>query len=267
LKFLKIFGALYFLLNLIFFVAMTVLTVGAAEEHAFVFSDFICLAVPLLGMIAGFWFYVGRPGWIKKLLIGVSLLCTGVTLFISFGITPQLEKLKKEQAADNGTAQSSVVDKAVERLFLGVYSDNIAIVIEQLAKGVDVNARNKTGETPLHVTQDPAIAKLLIEYGADINARDDLGMVPVFNKELPTAKVLFAAGTDINIRSERGNTLLIWWAYSGYLEGMKYLVEHGIDINACNIDYHNALDIAEELQPNNDALNYLQTLNIQPCPK
>jgi len=43
-----------------------------------------------------------------------------------------------------------------------------------ITNGVDINARNIDGETPLHTAvfggYSPGIAELLIEYGADVNA-------------------------------------------------------------------------------------------------
>ena len=51
-----------------------------------------------------------------------------------------------------------------------------------LEKGADVNARNTAGWTPLlHAAQfsSSEIVELLIEKGADVNARGTLGMTPL----------------------------------------------------------------------------------------
>ena len=53
---------------------------------------------------------------------------------------------------------------------------NIEVVEQHLAAGADVNAKSKTGRTPLHnaATQGhKEIAELLIEKGADLNAKDN----------------------------------------------------------------------------------------------
>jgi len=263
-KFLKFFGIFYFLINLAVFATIIVLALSSMGT-APCSPGWIYLAFPAVGMISSYWMWTGKYSLSKKVVIAFSLFCSATILAIIFIAIPQIKALNAKQVEKTQAVQQSLLNKEVERLFMGVYTNDIAIVTEQLAKGVNVNAKNETQQTALHVTQSPEIAQLLIEHGADINAKDDLGAVPIFNKELPTAKILFAAGNDINIRNEKGNTLLIWWTYSGYLEGIKYLVEHGGNINACNIDRHNALDIAEHFQPNSDTLKYLQTLNIQPC--
>ena len=46
----------------------------------------------------------------------------------------------------------------------------------KLEKGVNVNARDAADQTPLHITQNKSIAKMLISKGADVNAVDDMGM-------------------------------------------------------------------------------------------
>lgn len=133
----------------------------------------------------------------------------------------------------------------VEKMFTALYANDLETVRQQLDRGVDPNAKNDTGQTPLHVTQDPVIANLLILHGADVNATDDDGMTPVFNKEIDLIKMLNDAGADLNQRSHKGNTLLIWYSYSGYIEGIQYLLSLGADVNAKNMDGQTAYDIAE----------------------
>jgi len=53
-------------------------------------------------------------------------------------------------------------------------------VVELLiAKGVDVNAKNNRGVTPLHLANNKEIAELLIANGADVNAKDEDGETPL----------------------------------------------------------------------------------------
>ena len=266
-KFLKIFGLLYFLFNFIGFAALLILAINAAGKYLSFSPGWVYLLFPALGILSGYWIYSGKFGWGRSLVIAFSLLCSVATLFIVFVAVPQVEHLNNEIKQQAAIVQKNQLDQDVERLFLGVYSGDIVIVAEQLNKGVDVDARNETRQTALHVTQNPDIARLLIKRGADIGARNDSEAIPIFNKEVNIAKILLAAGTDINARDEKENTLLIWYTYSGYLEGIKFLINKGIDIHACNIDHQNALDIAEHFQPTTDTVRYLQTLNIQPCAK
>ena len=48
-----------------------------------------------------------------------------------------------------------------------------------VAKGADVNERNKDGEVPLHLTETRIIAGLLIQKGADVNISDFYGTTPL----------------------------------------------------------------------------------------
>ena len=128
-----------------------------------------------------------------------------------------------------------------------------------LAQGMDINARNESGEGALHVVRDPKVAVFLIQNGIDLEMRDDtLGMTPLFHHEIGIAKVLIDAGADVNARSHRGNTPLMWYAYSGYLEGIRYLAKRGADINARNYDGQTALDIAERFA-SQDVSNFLRS--------
>jgi uncharacterized protein len=86
-----------------------------------------------------------------------------------------------------------------------------------LDAGVDVNARREyDGTTPLMVATVPKIAKLLIDRGADVNARDNEGTTPLlwFLRGLAhkrTAekyiRMLLEAGADVRVQTLQGDTL------------------------------------------------------------
>ena len=55
---------------------------------------------------------------------------------------------------------------------------NIEAVKQHIADGADVNAKNESGRTPLHIAAlygDKEISELLIAHGADVKAKDDCG--------------------------------------------------------------------------------------------
>jgi ankyrin repeat protein len=154
-------------------------------------------------------------------------------------------------------------DPEVVKFFKAVDMDSLDGVRRQLDRGVDVNARNAGQETALHVTQDPDMMSLLLAYGADVNARNDMGMTPMFTKELPLARMLVEAGADIHATSDKGNSIVMWYTYSGYLKGVKYFLKQGVDVNHVNEDGQTAYDIARTFA-HIELLEYLKSIGAKP---
>jgi hypothetical protein len=90
-----------------------------------------------------------------------------------------------------------------------------------IANGADVNARNKEGETPLHIVGSKYVAKLLIAKGAEVNVRDNMDHTPLHLAALPIrrsyrpinqkkiAELLIANGADVNAKDSKGYTPLL----------------------------------------------------------
>jgi len=75
--------------------------------------------------------------------------------------------------------------------------------------GADVNARDNDGNTPLHETFLTEIEKELLELGADVNARNDDGETPIFTTYDDDAIPLFIEhGADLGLRNNDGKTVL-----------------------------------------------------------
>ena len=127
---------------------------------------------------------------------------------------------------------------------------DIQAVEEYLDKGGNVNLQDEPGMTPLHhaVNDDWKgshfkMVKLLIERGANVNAIDDTHHTPLHwasNKE--TAELLIDAGANVNAKTKRtGETLLFSAAhgaaqgasksYRTYLDLTKMLIAKGANVN------------------------------------
>jgi ankyrin repeat protein len=110
-----------------------------------------------------------------------------------------------------------------------------------IAAGEDMNARDKFGETLLHmaaVRGYQEIASMLIAGGADVNAKDERGMTPLhaaaWSGHKETATLLLSKGSGINAKDEDGVTPLHVSALSGNIETMVLLINSGAEINAKN---------------------------------
>jgi ankyrin repeat protein len=134
-------------------------------------------------------------------------------------------------------------------------------VVQQLAaKGANVNARAARGQTALMwaVSQKhPEVVKVLLAHGADIQARSaswtDVEAVPPhglleYNRAIPhgadtallfaarsgdldSAKLLVAAGANVNDQDAWGVSAITLAAHSDFRELVQFLLEKGADPN------------------------------------
>jgi tetratricopeptide (TPR) repeat protein len=147
-----------------------------------------------------------------------------------------------------------LIAKDLTPLELAVLGGRKDVVESLIAKGADINAKNKYGDTPLITAvfnNKTEMAELLIAKGADINAKNPIGLTPLHLaaggglKEV--AELLIAKGADINAKDQLlGLTPLHLAADGGLKEVAELLIAKGADINAKDKDGKTPLQLAED---------------------
>ncbi|KAL3495486.1 ankyrin repeat-containing domain protein [Aspergillus germanicus] len=122
-----------------------------------------------------------------------------------------------------------------------------------LELGAKVDARDRDGETPLHVAagkdydSSVAILQVLLEYGADVEAISRRYNKTPIHSAQGTANItcLHEAGAKLDHQDERGRTALHWAAHVGDMKKYECLVELGADEGICDKDGASARELYE----------------------
>ena len=113
----------------------------------------------------------------------------------------------------------------------------IELVQKLIEYDADINAKNAYGSTPLHWASrgqhfnDGAILRLLLTHGGDVNARDREGLTPLHEASkygaLEVARLLLEYGADVEAKDNDGRTASEVGSVEGYDEFVKFLRERG----------------------------------------
>ncbi|HYM10292.1 MAG TPA: ankyrin repeat domain-containing protein [Bryobacterales bacterium] len=149
-----------------------------------------------------------------------------------------LEAFRKTLAGDPGAAKRKGPGGSTALMYAALYGDASSMRL-LLEKGADPNARNDGGATALMWAADDAEkTRLLIERGADVNAKSEDGRTPlliasgVFGNTA-VMKLLLEHGADVSTKAPSlfgETTPLIEAAYAGDEAAMRMLAERGADL-------------------------------------
>lgn len=103
-----------------------------------------------------------------------------------------------------------------------------------LSQGANLEARDRTGNTPLLLAARTARSKLvkkLIEMGANINHQNLIGSTAILRASTAdrgkNVSILLEAGAEINVRNNKGLTPLAAAAFNGDEDTFRLLLEAG----------------------------------------
>lgn len=136
--------------------------------------------------------------------------------------------------------------------------------------GADVNAKNKYGVTPLHLTSktevyidrnDERIGDLLIAYGADADTTTEAGDTPLhyaaYQSQYFAADRLLSSDANVNAKNNKGTTPLHLAVSKNAIDLADLLISNGADVYAEDSNGKTPLSIALAL-----AKNYNKMANI-----
>lgn len=161
----------------------------------------------------------------------------------------------RRHLAANPEAARGAAGARLAPLHQAILRKQTAIALLLLEHGADVDAPDSSGRTPLHLAverDDATVAQALLARKADPARRDRVGWTPLHHaaakNRLAIARLLLDAGLDPNVRSERGGTPLHEAAASGGGELVRLLLERGTDPSIVSNTGVTALDIAREFK-------------------
>ena len=147
-----------------------------------------------------------------------------------------------------------------ENFFRALDDGNKELIDLFVRANFNVNAPDEKGNPPLMIALKKGfsvIAKILLIAGADVNARDPLGLTPLLvtcgnntagYKEI--AELLIKKGAFINIRDKLGNTPLLLALSGGSTEIARLLIERGSDVFSRTRKGETPLSLAKKAQAN-----------------
>jgi ankyrin repeat protein len=145
---------------------------------------------------------------------------------------------------------------ATDDLFAAIEKNDVQKVKYLVAIGADVNAKDPYASmSPLMMAAYNGftdIAKLLLEKGAQINAKGgvDMDMTPLIyaasQVRVDMVKLLLEKGANVNIKTRYGWTPLFFAINKGNTEITKLLIDKGADVNVKLPTGETALSEAEK---------------------
>lgn len=148
-------------------------------------------------------------------------------------------------------------------LIAAVQANRADIVQRLISHGANVNQGNSESQTPLMLAGVyPRVVRLLLDAGADVNARDKSGLTPLdCVSDLKLEAELIARGADVNAEDVDHGTVFRGAVIAGNVDNVKFLAAHGARIDRDGLPAHQLL--LDALRPDSDrSLRALMELGV-----
>jgi ankyrin repeat protein len=124
-----------------------------------------------------------------------------------------------------------------------------------LSKGIDVNAKESLGFTPLFYSlfygNPDEFAEMLVKAGADVNAESGDGYTVLCRAFIEgrdsIGDLLIKSGADINKKNKNGTPMTVLCAEQGYIHPLKAFIARRADLNAADAGGRTALHAAAQV--------------------
>ena len=127
---------------------------------------------------------------------------------------------------------------------IGSYSDALCLQL-LLLSGANSTRKDQYGRTPLHLGPSRPSVEILVQYGANVNARELQQQTPIFlnchNEHSECALALIESGADIEARDYRGNTPILRAIYNSANDVVSLLLSHDVSYHVRNYGNHTVL--------------------------
>ncbi len=170
---------------------------------------------------------------------------------------------RKVEVLLKSNAKSIISEKVLNmELFKTVVSENIDIVDLLLQNGANVNARDKTERTPVFWAINENILLKLIEYNADLNLKDRSGNTALFyacvlGSYEEIVKILLENGARIDEKNGSNKITALHAACENKnFNIVKILLEHGVSLKEVDLYGNNIIHICCK-EGCNDILLYI----------
>jgi len=119
------------------------------------------------------------------------------------------------------------------KLLAAAVTGDVTAAQEAIASGASPDSRDREHSEPAillaAMLQRREVVRLLIQHGADVNARDEQRQTALMLSEVIAAEDLIQAGADVNARDASGETALMKAVTRADRDLTRLLIAHGAE--------------------------------------